>query len=253
MNHAVTEALGNTMYRFTFGIIGDARFGTEGRGLATGIGILWKNTYLILTADHVIQQTPYERTYFLLPDECLQCVDSDIASQSNPINVRTRFALQKPKTICADNEDLAAFVVERQVHASGQSHFYRLDENHTCPTAAEQVGVLGYPGATTLQFRANYMATPYLAVSELRQMPEGFDNPESRVCISYPSDLTVDSHGLSGSGLWIPSQSAAALWTPEVNLIGLVTHHDPVAQALVGYRVEKLIEFLKANDDQMFG
>jgi hypothetical protein len=39
INDVETEALGNAMYRFTFGIIGDGKFGTEGHGLATGIGV----------------------------------------------------------------------------------------------------------------------------------------------------------------------------------------------------------------------
>ena len=252
INEAATAALGNAMYRFTFGIIGDGSFGAQGRGLATGIGVFWKNTYLILTADHAIRQTPYERVYFLLPDEALQVVDSDITSGLNPVRVRKRFELEKPETISADSDDLAGFILERQVQETGQNHFYHLDENQTTPVVAEQVGVLGYPRATRLPVGANCMAAPYLAFGELRHAPSGFDNKESRISISYPTTLTADSHGLSGSGLWIPSHSGGVVWSPRVTLIGLVTHHDPGPQVLVGYRVEKLIEFLRANDNRMF-
>jgi hypothetical protein len=253
INDVATEALGNAMYRFTFGIIGDGRFGAEGQGLATGIGVLWKNTYLILTADHAIRGTPYERVYFLLPDEALQLADSDITSGLKSVGVRKRFELEKPEMICADNDDLAAFVLEGQVQETGQNHFYRLDENHATPVAAEQVGVLGYPGETRLPVGANYMATPYLAFGELGQAPsELFDDKESRVSISYPTTLTVDPHGLSGSGLWIPTDMGGVVWNPGIALIGLVTNHVSGHQILVGYKVEKLIEFLRANDNRMF-
>lgn len=252
INEAATAALGNAMYRFTFGIIGDGLFGAQGRCLATGIGVYWKNTYLILTADHAIRETPYERVYFLLPDEALQLANSDITSELKPIRVRKRFELEKPETISADNDDLAGFILETQVQETGKSHFYHLDENQTTPVAAEQVGVLGYPAATTLPVGANYMATPYLTFGELSHAPSGFDNNESRISISYPTNLTVDSPGLSGSGLWIPADIGGVVWNPKVALIGLVTHYDPDAQILVGYKVEKLIEFLRANDNRMF-
>src|SRR5712691_4921915 len=99
LNQAGTEAVANAMYRFTFGIIGDGRGGSEGRGLATGIGVFWRNTYLILTAAHAMQDTPYERVYFLLPDETLQFANSDLAIGSKPVSVRKRLALEKPQAI----------------------------------------------------------------------------------------------------------------------------------------------------------
>jgi len=252
INEAATAALGNAMYRFTFGIIGDGKFGAEGRGLATGIGLFWKNTYLILTADHAIRETPYERVYFLLPDEALQVAGSDITSGQNPVRVTKRFELEKPATISAENDDLAAFILDRQAQETGQNHFYYLNEKQATPSVAEHVGVLGYPSATRLPVGANYMATPYLAFGELGHAPSGFDNAESRISISYPTAITVDSPGLSGSGLWIPIDSGGVIWTPGITLIGLVTHRDLDHQVLVGYKVEKLIEFLRANDDHMF-
>lgn len=190
--------------------------------------------------------------YFLLPDEAVPLVDSDIISGVKSFRVRKRFELERPETICADNDDLAAFILKQQILETGQNHFYRLDENQATPVVAEQVGVLGYPGATRLPVGTNYMATPYLAFGKLCQSPSVFDSKESRVSISYPTNLTVDPHGLSGSGLWIPTDYEGVVWAPKVTLIGLVTHHDADSQVLVGYTVEKLIEFLSANDNRMF-
>ena len=64
INEAATHALANAMYSYTFGIAVDGAHGAEGKGLGSGIGVTWKGAYFILTADHVIQHTPYERMYF---------------------------------------------------------------------------------------------------------------------------------------------------------------------------------------------
>jgi hypothetical protein len=87
LNDAATLALANAMYRHTFGIVVDGRFGAEGCGLGSGIGVLWKNTYLILTADRVVAGTPFDRLYFLLPDEALEFAGSTIASGFRPVRV----------------------------------------------------------------------------------------------------------------------------------------------------------------------
>ena len=49
LNKVADLAVTNAMSRYTFGIIGNGKDGSEGKGIATGIGVLWKGTYLILT------------------------------------------------------------------------------------------------------------------------------------------------------------------------------------------------------------
>ncbi|HEX3471744.1 MAG TPA: hypothetical protein VHT28_11225 [Silvibacterium sp.] len=50
INEGATEALANAMYRYTFGIVGEGRSGSGSQSLGTGVGVFWKETYLILTA-----------------------------------------------------------------------------------------------------------------------------------------------------------------------------------------------------------
>jgi hypothetical protein len=250
VNEAATEALANAMYRYTFGIIADGKGHAEGKGLGTGIGIFWKSTYLILTAAHTMETTPCERLYILLPNESVKFQGSTITAQSTPFRMRRRVALENPKPLLADDgEDIAAFILPKQAHECGQSHFYPLEELHfTQEVAAQQIGLLGYPGATALSVGDNFMATPYVsfgtqitAVSEV--------NSASQIAISYPANRSVDAHGLSGSGLWkTKGCSTGQLWAPEISLYGLITHWAPQREALIGYKVEELIRFLQTKD-----
>jgi hypothetical protein len=251
INEAATEALANAMYRYTFGIIADGKGHTEGRGLGTGIGIIWKGNYLVLTAAHTMETTPCERLYMLLPNESVKFQGSTITAQSVPYSMRRRLTLENPKPLLADDgDDIAAFILPNQEHERGQSHFYQLDELHFTQEAGDQIGILGYPGATTLSVGDNFMATPYVTFGTMITANEV--NPDSQIRISYPTTGSVNPHGLSGCGLWTTkSGSTGQLWVPEISLTGLVTHWVPQHQALTGYKVEQLVKFLKTKDQWM--
>lgn len=249
INEAATHALANAMYSYTFGIAVDGAHGAEGKGLGSGIGVTWKGAYFILTADHVIQHTPYERMYFFLPNESLQIAGNSITSGPTTIQVTKRLGLEKPQTIHGEG-DMAAILLPEQVYEQARNHFYALDEHHVAPSQATQVGVLGYPGDARVPVGDNFTATVYLAFGETgRPDPAKFAEHESQVAISYPTASTVDPHGLSGSGLWLPiDDGSQGLWSPSVRLIGLTTNHDADRQQLVGYKIERVIEFLRTED-----
>jgi hypothetical protein len=83
INEAATEALANSMYRYTFGIVGEDGSSSGGQSLGTGVGVLWKGTYLILTAAHTMESIPNERLHFLLPKEGVHFQGSTVASSSS--------------------------------------------------------------------------------------------------------------------------------------------------------------------------
>jgi len=251
INQAATEALGSAMNRFTFGIVGDAKGGVEGLGLGTGVGLHWRDTYLVLTAAHAVEDTPYERLYFLLPDEALHFQGSEVTTQPAQLKIRKRFQLEKPKVLLADGEDLAAFVLEGQRDAAAGTHFYELDETCTNRSTTKQAGFLGYAAATRMAIGQNFMATPYAGFGDVAEAPSGYDS-QSMLSVSYPAAEHLDPAGLSGSGLWAVAD-AQTVWTPEIFLVGLVTCHDPKSQALVGYKTEKVMDFLKTNQQWMHG
>jgi hypothetical protein len=246
INDAATEAIGNRMYCFTYGIVGDARGRAEGRGLGTGIGVRWRETYLILTAAHVLQQTPYERLYFFLPCDTLVHPASAIPAKKAAVELRTRFLLEKPHVLLSEDFDLAAVVLELQSDEIGKHHFYELDSTHTTPLTPTQIGFLGYPGATAIPIERNFMAAVYYDFGLIGDAPPKYDQ-QSQVSVSYPTDNSIDPHGLSGSGLWFSPPAQKKIWAPDVALVGLATIYDRDFQVLVGYKVESLVEFLKSN------
>jgi len=247
LNEAATEALANAMYRYTFGIIGSGKGGSPARTLGTGVGVYWQGRYLILTASHTMQETPDERVSFLLPDTSLVVESSDVSTERQAVRVRKAFQLENPHALLAeDDEDLAAFLLEHQMHEEGRSHFYHLDESFATPETATQVGLLGYAGATRLSVGTNFMATPYVTFGEMANLL----SPESKthMSITYAVPRNVDPHGLSGSGAWIQTErTEGVVWTPKISLVGLVTEHDPQRHVLTGYRVEEIVQFLKTK------
>jgi hypothetical protein len=255
VNEAATEALGNAMYRYSFGIVGSGRDGTEGVSLGTGVGLLWKDTYLVVTAAHTMEITPYDKLYFLLPGENLHFELSTILPRPLSVHVRKRLVLENPKSLLAENgEDLAAFILEEQEQELGQRHFYPLSESSVSlelePSHA-QVGVLGYPGVTRIAIGDNFIATPYLTFGEVAPLPSGY-NPQSHVSIRYQAAHTVSPRGLSGGGFWVAdTDSRDMLWMPSIKLIGLATDWMPHLELLIGYSIAEVIRFLMTKRDWM--
>ena len=248
INDAADVALSNAMYRYTFGIVGNGEGGLEGRGIGTGIGVSWRGQFLILTAAHTMETTAYEQLYILLPHESLVTPSSSIRTDwTLPASIgNTRVQFNDPQVLLDSDRDLAAFVLPSQALEQARRHFYSLDDSQTTPQPVAQIGFLGYPKATRLPVGLNFVATPYSSCGLMVAVPDGSD-PDSQIAISYPPTTSVDPHGVSGSGLWLPTSVTEGLWTPEVSLVGLVTHYDPQPQVLLGYRVEELVTFLKTN------
>jgi hypothetical protein len=250
INNAATEAIGNRMYCLTFGIVGDAKGGAEGRSLGTGIGIRWGKAYVILTAAHVIEQTPDERLYFLLPGDTLIHPSSAIPVKNGQVELRRRSVLEKPDVLLSDDFDLAAVILEGQPEEVGKYHFYDLDRAHATPSTPTQAGFLGYPGASAIPVGQNFMSTVYYDFGQIGDVPPIYDQ-QSQVSVNYPPKDQVDPHGLSGSGMWFVPPIRKKLWAPDVSLAGLVTRYDYDQNVLIGYKVEKLIEFLDSKAERL--
>ncbi|HEY3138809.1 MAG TPA: hypothetical protein VGL29_22495 [Blastocatellia bacterium] len=75
--------------KYIFGIIGDYD-SHEGRGIGSGVGVLWKNLRLILTAAHTLRDTPRDRLYFMVPSETLVFADSLQQADRSKLRVKMR-------------------------------------------------------------------------------------------------------------------------------------------------------------------
>jgi hypothetical protein len=235
--------MAQAMFRYTFGIVGDAKFGVEGRGLGTGVGVMWRDCHLVLTAAHTVETTPYERLYFFLPGDTLVFRDGPI--ELGKLTIQKRLQLDAPEVVIDENKDIAAILVPPQRVETSQNHFFRLVETNTSPEPGTQAGYLGYPATCVQPMGANFVASPYSNFGEVTPVVET-GHSATRILIRYePADL--DPHGLSGSGIW-HSHSTSVVWSPQPVLSGLVTDYDEQAQALVAYKVEALIQFLMTQD-----
>ena len=247
---AAEEACANFMYRYAFGIIGDEpTAGYEGGGIGTGVGLYWKGNYLILTAAHVVKDTPVERLYFLLPSESLVIIRSSVRREAEPAVAHQRLRLAvPPRVIYAEMLDLAILVLPTQEKNEGQNHFYRLDETSSLPADLKAAAFLGYPAAAKVPVARNFMATPSYSDGAIVDLPFGYSK-DKQIAISYPSSETRDPHGFSGAGLWITAASPAqGIWAPSMAMIGILTCWTRNSEKLIGYRIETIIEFLKSVD-----
>lgn len=243
VNEAAAEALGNAIHRYTFGVVGDGAFGAEGRSIGTGLGVRWSGNYFIMTAAHVVRQTPESRLYFFLPSSTLHFRHLGVAAGAPKYEMSPRFTLDSPDIVFADDIDLAAIRLPSQ-NSDATAHFYELDELHTSPVDAKQIGFLGYPGDARMPIGRNFMATPYLDFGEQVDQAEGLDE-KLQLAVRYPPNNPIQPPGLSGSGLWVFPLPTKNIWTPSPSLVGIITCYNPGPCLLIGYRVEKVVEFLK--------
>jgi hypothetical protein len=129
INRAATEAMAHAMYAYTYGIVGDARHGLEGRGLGTGIGIHWRDGDYILTAAHTVEATPYERMYFFLPSESLVIADSFSSINWSRVQQRERLQLENPRVVL-DPKNRARLIPIRRLP---QTAFWKPTPPHPQP------------------------------------------------------------------------------------------------------------------------
>jgi hypothetical protein len=236
-------AMAQAMYPYTFGIVTDYD-GMEGRGLGTGVGVVWRGTFLIATARHVIADTTPQRVYYLLPQQNLQIPESSASSDWSQVKYGLRCVLETPRILYGD-PDLAAILVPQQTEPTAAHHFYGLEGNEGTPLAGANVGYFGYPAAAAKPVGRNYAAMPSYGFGKIC-LPKCQYDPDTEFAVEYAPRDELDPHGFSGSGVW-HSLSSGKVWSPRISLAGLITSYYRASQILCCCRVERLISFLSAD------
>jgi len=240
------NAVAQAMYNYTFGIVADIE-GSEGKGLGTGVGVIWQGEYLISTARHVIEGTPPHRIYYLLPQDSLQIEESSASIDWTRCKWQVRKSLENPRILYSTADDLAVIVLPEQLEDAGKRHFYGLDEHHATPPVNMHVGYLGYPSARARPIGKNYAALPCHSFGEICTPNCNYDLSRE-FAITYIPGPDLDPHGFSGSGAWY-SSSEGTVWSPQIRLAGLVTNYYRESQVLICCRIERLTAFLTENTD----
>ena len=240
--------MAQAMFTYTFGIVADSQ-GLEGKGLGTGVGLIWRGKYLIATAKHVIEDTPARRIYYLLPGDSLQIEESPASIDWTRCRWQVRHTLENLRILYCTTDDLAVIVPPEQLEDAGKRHFYRLDEHHTTPALNTTVGYLGYPSARAQPVGKNYAATPCHAFGQICTPSCNYDL-SCEFAITYSPGADLDPRGFSGSGAWY-SRSEGVVWSPRMRLAGLVTNYYRKSQVLICCRIERLISFLAENEGRL--
>ena len=240
--------MAQAMFTYTFGIVGDSD-GSEGTGLGTGVGIIWQGKYLIATAKHVIEDTPPQRIYYLLPQDSLQVEESPASINWNRCNWQIRHTLENPRILYSPTDDLAVIVPPEQLEDAGKRHFYRLDKNHATPPASTLIGYLGYPSARKQPVGRNYGVTPCHSFGEICTPDCDYDLSRE-FAMTYRPGTELEPGGFSGSGAWY-SRSEGVVWSPQIRLAGLLTNYYRQSQVLICCRIERLISFLAENSGSL--
>ena len=235
------KAMAQAMFRYTFGIVGDYQ-GSEGKGIGAGVGLIWRNRYLIATAKHVIEDTPPQRIYYFLPQHPLQIEESSASVDWAGCKWQVRCTLENPQISYSPTDDLAIIGLPEQLEEAGKEHFYKLGENRTTPPCGTLVGYMGYPSARAQPFGKNYAVTPCHSFGEICAPSCSYDLSRE-FAITYPPGTELEPRGFSGSGAWY-SRPAGIVWSPSPRLAGILTNYYRQSQVLICCRIERLLWFL---------
>jgi len=237
------QAMAQAMYPYTFGIVSNDH-GMEGKGLGTGVGVVWRGTYLIATAKHVVKDTASQRIYYLLPQNTLRIEESSASVAWTQVSWQPRCTLENPRILHGDR-DIAVILLPEQQEPAAKNHFYKLEESQASPAVGTNVGYMGYPVASAQPLGKNYGAMPSYAFGHICVANCKYDTRQEFAVRYEPGD-DLDPHGFSGSGIWY-SRSTGNIWSPQVSLAGLVSNYYRRSQVLISCRIEILTGFLAAN------
>lgn len=198
----------------TVGIIGHLG-PVSGHGIGTGVAIRWRRQFFLLTAHHVIADTPHsDHLSFLLRDH-------DPAR--TPIEIE---AIHENR-----RQDLALLRVARGVSSPHGILFYPLRAGLRTPGVGTEVALLGY-----LPDRKGLTAVERTHITDRR--PHADFNPHWHLLVPYHSADEREPHGFSGAGVW------SSAGPGRLRLAGLVTHYYRTSRLLMALRVERVAEFL---------
>lgn len=198
----------------TVGIIGHLG-PVSGHGIGTGVAVRWRRRPFLVTAYHVIADTPHS--------DHLSFLHRDQGAPAARIEV---------KEIHADaKRDLAALRLSGPLASRPRIHFYPLRATVHTPDFGTEVVLLGY-----LPDRKGLTAVERTHITGRR--PHADFDPHWHLLVPYHSADEREPHGFSGAGVWYTAGP------DRLRLAGIVTHYYRTSRLLMALRVERVVEFL---------
>lgn len=250
VHDAAFEAFEEAVASHTVGIVG-TRDGKEGTGIGTGAAVIWKGRAIVLTAWHVVRESPRDRIWFLFrPKGTLaRYVTGRRPPPSAPRDRYSRESVPVQEITKDEKLDVAAIHVPLGM---GDQHpvvcFHDLSAQSAVATTGTDVILRGHPSALAQPVGANFEVFAnheYATITNDR--PAGFLAREAQFFMKWSSTADWDPYGFSGAGVWFdsgPEVNATTLWCPQPGLAGLATSYFPKSELMMAVEIEAVKEFL---------
>lgn len=232
----------------------------------TGVPIIYKKKYFIVTCKHVIKNVlPNELGFICRSDHPLIWTDKD--KLKNGIYDK-RFACRKiqfftiKNIYTPDSIDLAVIEVELKGKQKDLK-FFEMSCNATeepqrnldvllmghageiaIPVKRLEPGVIGY-----MSFLCNHWGKVTKYKDDMSKYFEEFD-AKKHFLVSYEYDKNdknaVHPKGMSGCGIWAWEKARPdQIWSPDIKLVGIQSTFISLLGLIKGIRIKSLIELLK--------
>ena len=228
----------------------------ELREIGTGTAISFGGHHFILTARHVVEDTPNELLrFFCRPDGPLERAERAQLRRSGGIRFDQLHLLEHipvaDRMLC-NEEDLAVLFVDPGLEERHRVRFFALDEASATPTEGQVVIAMGYPADIARQIETgNFVTFSSVEWSEIvvnRELPD-YDSERHFLAQYHMVEDEPRAHprGFSGCGVWfrIGPTPAGEIWLPNLCLAGVFVSYYSRPAMLKGVRVERVIEFLR--------
>lgn len=225
----------------------------------SGVPLKIDNSYLVLTAGHVIQDVKTENISFLWrgSKKLIKTTRDEIISgrQRESMEPTLKIPIQKTKIINPSAEDIGLILlnadecINRGLHFASEEHLQR-----ETPIEKELVALSGFAReiATTGKFKnmVHVKLHLYTVYPRMITNPGGVPNfdPSIHFLLHYPAEelrlgesLVGDIKGMSGCGVWeVQKKKETSVWAIDTKLIGMQTSITEQRRIFKCTRIEEI-------------
>ncbi len=244
---AVREALANFVARHTVALV------FEGQPkLGTGVLVSSGDALFVATARHVAEDLPIGDV-FCIPkppgpmrvaprDEALRHFDETRPGERFLLHVGDRI-------LSTDDSDVALLQLCDRPIEFHEMDFYPLERAQSASLPHSRMIVHGWPRDLGLPHEGALAAFPRIVAGTLSTVSAHGYDPDRDLLISYVDRDPIDARGMSGGGVWLPSE-AKGLFDPGATiLVGIQVAQyrgsQPPGQPLLATRIERVRALLR--------
>lgn len=217
----------------------------KSQSIGTGSAITWRGHHLILTANHVVKDSPNDDIYFHFRHEGTMIVAPLDELHSHPkMKYKRKVKIEIGRRCASADLDLAVLEVRESIANDHLVQFFAVPEDAVTPLVGIAVLIQGNP-SDLKKTVAPGLAASYKIIewSRIEKNPkfERF-NPETEFVTKFIAK-NLHARGFSGAGVWF-DKPPNGVWHPNLGLAGVCTAYYPRQRLLSAVRMEHVIRFL---------